>query len=170
MENGAPFEPKFFNRRPLGNDLVMVDDSVVNCENGHEKNVNSASSFENFSDSVIENNLKETDEHFDSSFNNGSVKSEDCLNSSYDFTIDSSEFDPMRNLRMSIRRKRLSNSSVMSNNDSAVDEKRSFRSFKKRRKRELSFLNHIFLCLIGFFRSFKRFTNYNNTRSICDGN
>ncbi|KAI4465485.1 male-specific lethal-1 protein [Holotrichia oblita] len=51
-------------------------------------------------------------------------------------TIDS---DPMKNLKMSIRRKRLcSNSSAFSNNDSTSDEKRSYRRSRKKRKRAVN--------------------------------
>lgn len=73
------------------------------------------------------------------------IKSEsvvtDCNNSLTEFncSIDNySDFDPMRNIRMSIRRKRLcSNSSALSNNDSTNEEKRSYRKFKKKRRRKL---------------------------------
>lgn len=74
--------------------------------------------------------------------NSEDIKSEsevtDCNNSITDFncSLDNySDFDPMRNLRMSIRRKRLcSNSSALSNNDSTTEEKR-YRKFKKKRRR-----------------------------------
>ncbi|CAH0557555.1 unnamed protein product [Brassicogethes aeneus] len=53
------------------------------------------------------------------------------------FTFENcSDFDPMRNLKMSIRRKRVySNSSAFSNNDSLNDDKRLFRKLKKKRRR-----------------------------------
>lgn len=52
------------------------------------------------------------------------------------YTIqNTTDSDPMKNLKMSIRRKRLcSNSSAFSNNDSASDEKRSYRRSRKKRK------------------------------------
>ncbi|XP_019868045.2 uncharacterized protein LOC109596889 isoform X2 [Aethina tumida] len=54
---------------------------------------------------------------------------------SFNFTFENCDFDPMKSLRMSIRRKRVySNSSAFSNNDSLNDDK-SFRRMKKKRRR-----------------------------------
>lgn len=51
------------------------------------------------------------------------------------FTISSGEFDPMKELKMNIRRKRLcSSSSALSNSESLQEEKRSSRKIKRRRK------------------------------------
>ncbi|KRT80546.1 hypothetical protein AMK59_8461 [Oryctes borbonicus] len=82
----------------------------------------------------------------ENSYNNINNKSEFISNShiptkyksSYTIqnTIDS---DPMKNLKMSIRRKRVcSNSSAFSNNDSTSDEKRSYRRSRKKRKRTVN--------------------------------
>lgn len=63
-----------------------------------------------------------------------------CNNSieNYNFTINTSEFDPMKNLRMSIRRKRIcSNSSTMSQNEnSIIEDKESYQRYKKRKRRK----------------------------------
>lgn len=60
--------------------------------------------------------------------------------SEYNFTIDNivSEIDPMKNLRMSIRRKRVcSGSSALSNNElvAAVENKEPFRNLKKKKRK-----------------------------------
>ncbi|KAL3283628.1 hypothetical protein HHI36_006767 [Cryptolaemus montrouzieri] len=61
----------------------------------------------------------------------------DNLNSSVIYNF-SSELDSIRNLRMSIRRKRVcSNSSVLSQNGSVAEEKKTFKRIRKRRKRSL---------------------------------
>lgn len=59
--------------------------------------------------------------------------------SDYNFTINNiSECDPMKNIRMSIRRKRVcSNSSALSQNESAIiEDKQTYRRFKKKRRRK----------------------------------
>ncbi|KAJ8917417.1 hypothetical protein NQ315_005463 [Exocentrus adspersus] len=58
--------------------------------------------------------------------------------SDYNFTINNiSESDPMKNIRMSIRRKRVcSNSSALSQNESPiVEERQTYRRFKKKKRR-----------------------------------
>ncbi|XP_044267496.1 male-specific lethal 1 homolog [Tribolium madens] len=167
MERGAPFHPnKFYNNHStsfLDEGLDMTQDSSVcdednkncldlldlNCENGTCPPLKLAKFEENSrSDGESQTGKPSIDNKFDSQVNyhkiSDKLKSEseiaDCNSTSagFDFTVNSSdEFDPMRNLRMSIRRKRLSNSSAVSNNDSVLEEKRSFRKFKKRRKRVL---------------------------------
>ncbi|EFA03911.2 hypothetical protein TcasGA2_TC014045 [Tribolium castaneum] len=165
MERGAPFHPnKFYNNHStsfLDEGLDMTQDSSpcdednkncldlldLNCENGTCPPLKLAK-FEQNSDGESQTGNPSIDNKFDSQVNyhkiSDKLKSEseivtDCNSASagFDFTVNSGEFDPMRNLRMSIRRKRLSNSSAVSNNDSVLDDKRSFRKFKKRHKRIL---------------------------------
>ncbi|XP_066248600.1 LOW QUALITY PROTEIN: male-specific lethal 1 homolog [Euwallacea similis] len=61
-----------------------------------------------------------------------------CI-SEYNFTVNSfslEEFDPMKNIKMSIRRKRISSSSVLSNNEPLVTgEKKTTRRLKRKKRR-----------------------------------
>ncbi|RZC38847.1 PEHE domain containing protein [Asbolus verrucosus] len=152
MERGAPFQPsKFFNNHSasfLDEGLDMTQDSGpcdednkncidlldLNCENGSGLKLQN-----DLSDSESQTENPSIDDKFDSQVNFNSISDKlktesevaDNASAGFDFAVNnSSEFDPMRNLRMSIRRKRLSNSSAVSNNDSVV-----VRRFKKRRKR-----------------------------------
>lgn len=63
-------------------------------------------------------------------------------NTNFTVHTSSSDFDPMKELKMNIRRKRLcSNSSVLSNNDSLGEEKRSRKRMKRRRKSSVIYCN-----------------------------
>lgn len=66
--------------------------------------------------------------------------------SEYNFTVNNfCEFDPMKNIKMSIRRKRVSSSSVLSSNEPPLlGEKKTLTRIKKKRRRKL----YIFSLLI----------------------
>ncbi|GJQ70615.1 hypothetical protein Trydic_g23007 [Trypoxylus dichotomus] len=168
MENGTSFhKTKLVNHKAteviletysedMTQDLGALED---NTDNTTLAEVNIGSSIK-----IKENSCKELDESCTSTeipnnksksivsevsanpYNSSNNKSEFINNShiptkyksSYTIqnTIDS---DPMKNLKMSIRRKRVcSNSSAFSNNDSTSDEKRSYRRSRKRRKRTVN--------------------------------
>ncbi|XP_068903286.1 male-specific lethal 1 homolog [Tenebrio molitor] len=156
---------KFFNNHPtsfLDESLDMTQDSGpcdednkncielldLNCENGDACSPLKLGKFQQnyrLSDGESQAENQTINNKYDSqvTFHNISdnLKTESDLtncntSAGFNFTVDNpTDFDPMRNLRMNIRRKRLSNSSAVSNNDSVVEEKRSYRKFKKRRKR-----------------------------------
>ena len=61
--------------------------------------------------------------------------------SEYNFTVNNfCEFDPMKNIKMSIRRKRVSSSSVLSSSEpTLLGEKKTLRRSKKKRRRKFLF-------------------------------
>ncbi|XP_050302663.1 male-specific lethal 1 homolog [Anthonomus grandis grandis] len=72
----------------------------------------------------------------DDSFSETREREKEDSFSEYNFTVDNfCEFDPMKNIKMSIRRKRISSSSVLSNSEpNLISEKRG-RGIKKRKRR-----------------------------------
>lgn len=163
MERGAPFQAsKFFNRNTsiLNDRSEMTQDASptyedskncldllnVNFENGdkHDSlNLNHSLSEGEFQMGNL-NNTFTADVKFRKLSDKIKTENEilNCksTNGEYnDFPVNNSgEFDPMKNLKTSIRKKRLSNSSAISNNDS-LDEKHSYHHrLKKRRKRKSS--------------------------------
>ncbi|KAJ3656747.1 hypothetical protein Zmor_015796 [Zophobas morio] len=157
LERGAPFQPRKFFNHPnsfLDDGLDMTQDSSLcdednkncidildlNCENSD--GCSSLKEKRGLNDGESQTETPTVDHKFDSQVNfnrvGDKVKTESEERSDrLDFAGDNAgDFDPMKNLRMSIRKKRLSNSSAVSN-EYALEEKRSFRKFKKRRKRVL---------------------------------
>lgn len=158
MERGAPFQPtKFFNRstsilsdRPeMTQDVSPTYEDSKNCLDLLNVNFENGDKHDSLNHSLSDGefHMGNLNKKFtaDVKFRklNDKIKTESEIlnckntNSEYDdFAVNnSSEFDPMENLKTSIRKKRLSNSSAISNNDS-LDEKHSYQRLKKRRKRE----------------------------------
>lgn len=129
-----------------------IDILDLNCENSD--GCSSLKEKRGLNDGESQTETPTVDHKFDSQVNfnrvGDKVKTESEERSDrLDFAGDNAgDFDPMKNLRMSIRKKRLSNSSAVSN-EYALEEKRSFRKFKKRRKRrwELS-VDWLLICVL----------------------
>lgn len=114
------------NESQLDSEIIEQDINTFTIENHH-------SEIELKSEELV---LNEISDNF--------VGKTELLNynsfSEYNFTIDNivSEIDPMKNLRMSIRRKRVcSGSSALSNNElvAVVENKESFRDLKKKKRK-----------------------------------
>lgn len=91
-------------------------------------------------------------------FSNNSVLK---FNSSFPAN-NSLDIDPMKTLKLNIRRKRLcSNSSALSNNDSAMEDKESSRKMGGRRKGKFTFIKMTAVAATCAFRCRKRRSSFN---------
>ncbi|KAJ8940062.1 hypothetical protein NQ314_010896 [Rhamnusium bicolor] len=146
IEKGIPFQTdKVCNRKVTENleEITLEDMTQGPCEEDTKENIeiieeqycdNEDCSIEviNYQENHI--NLSDSESQIDNS-----VISNDNNYSVDDTEIElKNEFDPMKNLRMSIRRKRVtSNSSALSHIESPViEERQTYRRFKKKKRRE----------------------------------
>ncbi|KAJ8951884.1 hypothetical protein NQ318_019861 [Aromia moschata] len=140
-ENIEIIEEQFCDNEECSVEVINYQENHVNLsDNESQLEASLLSNDNNFSVEDAELELKseeyilnEIDENYKDE--SDAVNNCDSSISDYNFTINNiSDLDPMKNLRMSIRRKRVcSNSSVLSHNEPAVlEEKQTYRRFKKR--------------------------------------
>lgn len=128
------------NKEPIGLlDIQCNSNRVLNCNKVMNENEQSS---KDFPVQQSHNNCRVPKQPEIASDLNETVRSDMSNNTvlkfnSSSFTVnDSIDVDPMKSLKINIRRKRLcSNSSAVSNNDSAMEEKRPSRKLGSRRKR-----------------------------------
>ncbi|KAL1514259.1 hypothetical protein ABEB36_003545 [Hypothenemus hampei] len=129
------------NTHPV-DDAVTSSLEVTNYQSNHANEIESQIDTTIDEDSFAADEFKSEDllgNDLSDSFKTESDPA-DCAKDSlseYNFTVNNfCEFDPMKNIKMSIRRKRISTSSALSNNELPVlGEKKTLRRLKKKRKR-----------------------------------